>query len=71
MKFGHKCQNINQNLFNFEHPMAEKNIDGVNYRIGNGLVDWIKKKKTYILYKNGEVLGIYYSLKDAKSAIKI
>jgi hypothetical protein len=51
--------------------MAEKNIDGVNYRIGNGLVDWIKKKKTYILYKNGEVLGIYYSLKDAKSAIKI
>jgi hypothetical protein len=68
--FGPRGQSIATNLFNFDHPMAEKNIDGVNYRIGNGLSDWEVKKPTYILYKDGEIFGIYYSLKEAKEAVK-
>jgi hypothetical protein len=70
MKFGRECNDIRQNLFNFEHPMAEADIDGVNYRIGNGMVDWEVQKKTYILYKDGEIFGIYYSLNEAKEAVK-
>lgn len=68
--FGPKSQSLATNLFNYEHPMAEANIDGVNYRIGNGLTDLVLKKKTYILYADGKEIGTYYSLKEAKEAVK-
>lgn len=68
--FGPKSQSISTNLFNYEHPMAEADIGGVNYRIGNGLIDYTIKKQTYILYADGNEVGTYYSLKEAKEAVK-
>lgn len=43
-------EDINQNIYNYDNPLAEKTIKGVNFRIGEGLK--INKKK-YILYKDG------------------
>jgi len=64
-------EHIYQNLFNYDNPMAEINVNGVNCRVGNGLVDWELKKKTYLLYADGKEIGKYYSLKEAENAIKL
>ena len=39
-------------MWNYWHPIAQKTVNGVVYRITEGLFNWEDKKKTYLLYKN-------------------
>lgn len=43
-------------------------MNGVNLRITEGLIK--SKKKTYLLYANGSVVGEFYAVNDIKKIIK-
>lgn len=53
-------------LWNYWHPIAEKKINGVVYRIAEGLNRWEERKKTYLLYKNENLIGTFLSVESAK-----
>lgn len=55
------------NVFNFHHPLAEKTVDGIVYKIAQG--DVVDKKKTYDLYKGDELIGNYNSVDEAKKYV--
>jgi hypothetical protein len=66
--FSGKKQDIRMNLFNYDNPLAQKNVNGVNLRIAEGLIR--NKRRTYLLYADGNIIGEFYSVKDIKSIIK-
>jgi hypothetical protein len=59
---------IRSKLFNYDEPIASKTINGVDLRIAEGLTR--DKKKTYLLYADGGIIGEFDSVADAKSAVK-
>jgi 8-oxo-dGTP pyrophosphatase MutT (NUDIX family) len=63
-----KRNDIRQNMFNYEHPLAQADINGVNLRIAEGLIR--DKKKTYLLYADGKLIGEFNSVKDIKTLVK-
>jgi hypothetical protein len=65
--FSGEKQDIRMNLYNYEHPIAEKDVNGVNLRIVEGLVR--NKRKTYLLYADGKLIGEFYSVEDIKRII--
>jgi len=72
--FGAENQDIRQNIFNYDNPYAEKDINGVNLRIAEGLIEGDpysgKRRKTYLLYADGNIVGKFYSVSDIKKVIK-
>lgn len=56
------------NLFNYDNPISEIDINGTNLRIAQGLVR--NNENTYLLYANGEIIGEFYSISDIKEIIK-
>jgi len=66
--FGRRKDDIRQKAFNYDNPIAQKNINGVDVRIAEGLLR--NNKKTYLLYADGEIIGEFYSVKDIKMIIK-
>ena len=50
------------NVFNYDNPLAEKNINGVNFRVALGLIR--NKRKSYLLYKDGSIVGQFYSMEE-------
>jgi hypothetical protein len=66
--FGRRKDDIRQKAFNYDNPIAQKNINGVDLRIAEGLLR--NNKKTYLLYADGEIIGEFYSVKDIKMIIK-
>lgn len=65
--FNKDYQDIRQNMWNFDYPIAEKSINGVQIRIIEGLIR--DKKKSYLIYADKNMIGEFFSVKDAKSAI--
>jgi hypothetical protein len=66
-------QDIRQNIYNYDNPYAEKNINGVNVRIAQGFIrtnEEGKREKTYLLYADGKIFGEFYSAKDAMAVVK-
>jgi hypothetical protein len=59
---------IRSKLFNYDEPIASKTINGVDLRIAEGLTR--DKKKTYLLYADGGIIGEFDSVADAKAAVK-
>lgn len=72
-RFGQDNTDIRTFMFNYDNPIAEKDVNGVNLRIAEGLVEGEKysgeRRKTYLLYANGKVAGKFYSVKDIKKVI--
>lgn len=66
--FRHEKDDIRMKLFNYDHPIAEKDINGVNLRIAEGLIR--NKRKSYLLYADGKIIGEFYSVSDIKLIIK-
>ena len=60
--FKRKKQDIRMNVFNYDNPLAEKNINGVNFRVALGLIR--NKRKSYLLYKDGSIVGQFYSMEE-------
>ncbi len=56
------------NIFNYDNPISEIDINGINLRIVQGLIR--NKEITYLLYTNGEIIGEFYSVSDIKEIIK-
>ena len=73
MKFGQESDDIRQNLFNYDNPLAEKDVNGVNVKIAEGLIEGEpysgNRKKTYLLYADGKIAGKFYSVSDAKKVV--
>lgn len=67
--FGNKNKDIRQNLYNYEEPICKKIVDGVEYRIAHGFIRDFKK--TYLLYANGNIIGQFTELNQAKSVVDI
>lgn len=59
---------IRKNIFNFDNPLAEKEVNGVILKIVQGLIR--NKRKTYLLYANNDIIGEFYSVDDIKQIIK-
>lgn len=74
MKFGQDNNDIRQSLFNYDNPLAEKDVNGVNLRIASGLIEGEpysgKRRKTYLLYADGKIVGKFYSVEDIKLVVK-
>jgi len=72
-KFGQENEDIRQNLYNYDNPLTEKNVNGVNLRIASGLVEGKaylgNRKNTYLLYADGKIAGKFYSVADAKKVV--
>ena len=66
--FNRTKQDIRMNLFNYDNPISEIDINGTNLRITQGLIR--NNEKTYLLYVNGEIIGEFYSISDIKEIIK-
>jgi 8-oxo-dGTP pyrophosphatase MutT (NUDIX family) len=67
-KFGKENKDIKQNVFNYEEPLTQVNINGVNLIITQGLLR--DDKMTYLLYADGKLIGEFNSVKDIKTLIK-
>lgn len=66
--FDRKFDDIRQNMWNYDHPIAQKVVNGVNLRIAEGLIR--DKQKTYLLYANGVIIGEFYSVDDIKRIVR-
>jgi len=55
---------LRQCLYSYEHPLAERTINGVNFRIASGFIT--DGKKTYLLYADGKIIGSFGSEEEAK-----
>jgi hypothetical protein len=75
VKFGNDSQDIRKNVFNYETPIARRNINGVDLRIVTGLIETDpksnKKRKSYLLYADGKIVGKFYSIDDIKKVVAI
>lgn len=73
-KFGQENEDIRQSLYNYDNPLAEKDVNGVNLRITDGLLEGDKysgnRRKTYLLYADGKIAGKFYSVSDIKKVVK-
>jgi 8-oxo-dGTP pyrophosphatase MutT (NUDIX family) len=59
---------IRQNLFNYDEPLFETNINGVNVRYCHGLIR--DKRNTYLLYADGKIIGEFKNKDDVEKLIK-
>lgn len=55
--------------FNYWHPIAEKRVGNIVYRIAEGLIDWESGKKIYLLYKNTNLIATAYSIDTIKKFV--
>lgn len=69
---GNKYDDIRANVFNYDNPVAQKEVNGVDLRIAEGLIrkEDGKNRKSYLLYADGKVVGEFNSTNDAKKAVK-
>lgn len=71
--FGQDNEDIRTNAFNYEHPLAQKTINGVDVRISEGLTEGKpysgNRRTTYLLHADGKLVGKFYSVKDAKDVV--
>jgi hypothetical protein len=65
-------QDIRHSIYNYDNPYATKNINGVDLRIATGLMEgeFGKRRPTYLLYADGEIVGKFYKIDDIKKVIK-
>ena len=75
LKLGQDNNDIRQSLFNYDNPYAEKNINGVNLRIAQGLIEGKpysgNRRKTWLLYANGKIIGKFYKVDDIKKNLEL
>ena len=73
--FSKEKDDIRNNLYTYENPLAQKNVNGVDLRVAEGRIEVDKntgeKRKTYLLYADGKIAGKFYSVKDIKDVVKI
>jgi hypothetical protein len=65
--FNKEKNDIRMNMFNYNNPIAEKNLNGINLRIAEGLIR--NRRKTYLLYADGKIIGEFYSVNDIKMIV--
>ena len=74
VKFGQDSNDIRTSLYNYDNPFAEKNINGINLRITQGLIESEpysgNRRKTWLLYADGKIVGKFYKVDDIKRVIK-
>ncbi len=57
-------------MWNYDNPLAQKTIGGIDYRIAEGFI--VDKKKTYLLYKDGIIFGEpFNSVEEIKESLII
>lgn len=58
-------------LNNFDNPVAVKEVSGIEYRIAENENNdpTVTKKKSYVLYKGTEPIGIFDTVEAAKNAV--
>lgn len=62
-----KCD-IRMSLFNVHHPLATRTINGVEYKITDGLIR--DGRKTYLVYADDVLIsGDHFSVDEAKQSI--
>ena len=66
--FKKEKNDIRMHMLNYDHPIAEKNLNGINLRITTGLIR--NKEITYLLYADGKIIGEFFSVDDIKRLVK-
>lgn len=60
---------LRQNLYSYEHPLAQKTINGIDLRIATGFMGY--SKSDYLLYVNGKrVRKTFFSVDEVKDYVK-
>lgn len=65
--FNKKKDDIRMRVFNYNEPLMSRILNGVDLRVAEGLIR--DKKKTYLLYADGVIIGEFYSTDDIKKVI--
>ncbi len=68
MTYNNFFKNANP-LFNFDNPLAIKNINGIIYKITDENIR-LNGKKLYTLYMNSFLLGNFNTVNEAKNRVK-
>ena len=55
-------------MWNWWHPIAERKLEGIVYKITDGFIE--NNKKTYLLYKDACIVGKFNSIMDAKEFVE-
>ncbi len=63
-----KKDDIRYNIYTFDNPYAEKDINGINLRITTGLIR--NGERTWLLYADKQIIGEFYSISEIKAVIK-
>jgi len=66
----HSIQDLASCMWNYWYPIASKVMDDIDYRITDGFIDWVAKKKSVILYKDGHIVGVFNTVDEAKDFVK-
>jgi hypothetical protein len=74
IKFGQDNNDIRTYLYNYDNPYLEKDINGVNLRVAQGLIEGApysgNRRITWLLYADGKIVGKFYKLDDIKISVK-
>ncbi len=74
MKWGQDKKDIRTYLYNYDNPLAARDFNGVDLRITDGLIEGEpysgNRRKTYLLYADGKIVGKFYKVDDIKKVIK-
>jgi hypothetical protein len=72
LKFGNADNDIRTSMYNYDNPLLERDVNGVNLRGAAGLKEGVGegRRKTYLLYADGEIVGKFYSVDDIKKSVK-
>lgn len=72
VQFGPCNNDIRTRMYNYDNPVAEITLNGVNLRVVAGLIEGepYNRRKTYLLYRDGEIIGKFYSASDAMKSVK-
>lgn len=66
--FNRQKDDIRMHLFNFDTPLCQRVFNGITLKITMGLIR--NKRKTYLLYADGKIIGEFYSVNVIKILIK-
>lgn len=74
IKWGQDSNDIRTFIYNYDNPLIEKDLNGVNLRVASGLTEGKpysgNRRKTYLLYADGNIIGKFYNIEDLKKVVK-
>jgi hypothetical protein len=64
-----KNNDIRMKLFNYNNFIIKLEINGLDIRVTEGMFDYVNKRKTYLVYQNKKIIGVFYNFEKIKEIL--